>query len=102
MANAKKAPAVAQTATQSDLMAQFAAFMAAQGAAAPAAAAPKAKAQAAKVDPAQVVTDALEAAGAKLVRSGKAGSTDKSDKMWVDVKVGNVRIQGNAFVIRGK
>lgn len=85
-------------ATGPDLMAQFAAFMAAQGATAPAA--PKAKAQSAKVDPAAVVTAALEKAGAKLVRSGKAGSTDKSDKMWVDVKVGDVRIQGNAFVIR--
>lgn len=92
---AKAVPAV--PAMSADVMAQFAAFMAAQGATA---AAPKAKAQAAKVDPAKVVTDALEAAGAKLVRTGKAGSTTKSDKMWVDVKVGNVRIQGNAFVIR--
>lgn len=97
---ATKKPAV--PATSPELMAQFAAFMAAQGAAVPTAAAPKAKAQAAKVDPAAVVTAELEKAGAKLVRSGKAGSTDKSDKMWVDVKVGNVRIQGNAFVIRGK
>lgn len=99
MANAKKAPAAAQAATPSaDLMAQFAAFMAAQGGAT----ITKAKATPAKADPAAIVTKELEVAGAKIIRSGKAGSTAKSDKMWVDVKVGNVRIQGNAFVIRGK
>ena len=98
MANAKKAPAVAVTATP-DMIAAFTAFMAAQSAAVPTVAA-KAKEQSAKVDPAVVVTAELEKAGGKLIRSGKSGSTDKSDKMWIDCKFGNLRIQGNAFVIR--
>ena len=93
------APAVAAPAVSADMMAQFAAFMAMQ---AGQKAVPAAKAQAAKADPAAVVTAAIEAAGAKIIRTGKASQSDKSDKMWVDMKVGNVRIQGNAFVIRGK
>ena len=66
--------------------------------------APKAKAAAKSAPPAATdhaakVIAAAKAAGAKVVRVGKSGITPKGmSKAWVDLKIGNIRVQGNAFV----
>ena len=70
--------------------------------------APKAKAAAKSAPPAVTdhaakVSEAAKSAGAKVVRLGKSGVTPKGySKAWVDLKIGNIRIQGNAFVIPEK
>ncbi len=91
-ANAAKVTATAVT-PDAALMAQFAAFMAAQQTAAkPVAAKPVA-------DPATAVVAAITAAGGKVIRTGKSGMTPKGKpKAWVDATFGGVRVQGNVFL----
>ena len=97
---AKKSAASTSVPSVADLMAMLQQLQAAQ-------AAPKA-AQAAKVaapavDHAAVVIKAVESAGGKVIRAGKSGvSPNGRSKAWVDVKIGGVRIQGNAFVTEAK
>ena len=99
MANAKKAPAAAQAANPATpdvatLLAMIQQLQAGQAKAAPAA-----KPQAAQVDHGAVVVSKLQAAGGRVTRTGKSGVTPKGySKAWVDVTIGGVRIQGNAFL----
>ena len=86
-----------QLAMVNALLAQMAAAKPAVAAKAVAAAKPATAAKAVEAEKHPVVA-ALEAGGAFVIRVGKAGATGSGKpRIWVDLKIGGVRVSGNAY-----